>query len=144
MNIKSQDNSITQIYYAKRLLSVYTKEIHECRVFHDRVCILQEDNDSSHDTRSTDNIVRHYKTVNWIETLLHPPQSSDLNPSEGIWNVLKQRVIRRRCSNVRDLKRVSLKEWNKITMNEIRDRIAEMSERCEKIVIDEKPIKFEL
>jgi hypothetical protein len=63
VNIKSQDNSMTQIYYAKRLLSVYTKEIHECRVFQDRVCILQEGNDSSHDTRSTDNIVLHYKTV---------------------------------------------------------------------------------
>ncbi len=86
INIKSQSNSMTQIYYSKRLLSVYMNEIHECRLIHDWSCIFQEDNDSSHDTRSTVNIVRTCKAVNWIETLYHSSQSSDLNSSERVWN----------------------------------------------------------
>jgi hypothetical protein len=61
VEIKPKSNSMTQIYYTDRLLSIYVKEIHECRLFHDRSCILQEDNDSSHGTRSADNIVRRYK-----------------------------------------------------------------------------------
>lgn len=95
-------------------MPVYVNEIHECRVLYDRLCIFQEDNDCSHHTRSTDNIVRTFKTVNWIKTLIHPPQSPDLNPSEGVWNILKQRVRRRRCSNLTELKQVILDVWDEI------------------------------
>ena len=118
LEIKSKGNSMTQAYFTERLLPGYMTEIHECRVFHDRFCIFQEDNDPSHGTRSTDNIVRRIKAASWIETLNHPPQSPDLNPTEGVWNILKQRVRRRRCSNVRELKRVILDEWNKISIDE--------------------------
>ncbi len=55
---------MTQIYYTKRLLFVYAKEIHECRVFHVRACIFQEDNDSSHGTRSLDNVARKHEADN--------------------------------------------------------------------------------
>jgi hypothetical protein len=50
VKIKSQDNNMTQVYYTNRLLSVYMKKIHECRLFHDRSWILQKDNDFSYDT----------------------------------------------------------------------------------------------
>lgn len=63
--------------------------------------------------------------------MFHPPQSPDLNPSEGVWNILKQRVRRRRCNNVKELKRIILEEWNEISMDEIRARIKEMPKRCE-------------
>jgi hypothetical protein len=64
VDIKPQGNSMTQIYYSERLLPVYIKEIHGCRLIHDRSCMLQEDKDSSHGTRSTVNIVRTCKTAN--------------------------------------------------------------------------------
>jgi hypothetical protein len=80
--IKLKGNSMTQIYYTERLLSVYANLINENRVFRDRYCLLQEDNDNSHDTRSKDNVVVRFKAANWISTLSHSPQSPDLNPSE--------------------------------------------------------------
>jgi hypothetical protein len=45
---------------------------------------------------------------------------------------------------VKELKRIILKEWEKITMDEIRARIEEMPERCRKIAIDGKPVKSDL
>ena len=77
--------------------------------------------------------------------LNHPPQSPDLNPTEGVWNILKQRVRRRRCSNVRELKRVILDEWDKISIDEIRARIKEMPARCKRLIATEgKAIKSDL
>ncbi len=55
---------MTQTYYTERLLSVYAQIINEGRVFHDRMSILQEDNDNSHDTRSKDNVVVRFKVAN--------------------------------------------------------------------------------
>lgn len=130
VEIKSKGNSMTQVYYTERLLPMYVDELQQCRM-HDRYCLLQEDNDPSHGTRSTDNIVRSFKAVNWIETLIHPPQSPDLNPSEGVWNILKLRFIRRSCKSLSELKSIILEEWDAITMDEIRARISEMPRRCE-------------
>jgi hypothetical protein len=128
--IKFKKNFTTQTYYTKRLLFVYIELIHEARVCHDRRDILQEDNDNNHDTRSKDNVVVRFKAINWIETLFHFSQSSDLNSSKTIWNMLKQRVKRRSFRIIAELKQMLLNEWDKITMKEIRDRISEMSRRC--------------
>ncbi len=128
--IKPKGNSMTQTYYTERLLPVYANLINEDRVFRDRYCLLQEDNDNSHGTRSKDNVVVRFKAVNWISTLSHPPQSPDLNPSEAAWNMLKQRIKRRRWETIAELKQVMLDEWDKIIMNEIRDRISDMPRRC--------------
>jgi hypothetical protein len=133
--IKPKRNSMTQTYYTERLLSVYAQIINEGRVFHDRMSILQEDNDNSHDTRSKDNVVVRFKVANWIDTLIHSPQSLDLNSCESVWNILKQRVKRRQWRIVPKLKQMILDEWDKIIIDEIRDRISEMSQRC-KILIE--------
>jgi hypothetical protein len=128
---ESKGNKMTQKYYTERLLPVYIQKIRE-----DSRNILQEDNDSSHGTRSKNNVAQLYKEVNSIKTLRHPAQSPDLNPIEGIWNILKMRV-RKRYSDWRtmeELKQVILEEWDKITMDEIRARIAEMPARCRKLV----------
>ncbi len=71
VEIKLKDNSMTQVYYVKRLLFIYAKEIYECRICHDRVCIFQKDNNSSHDTRSLINVIRSYKEIEWFNTLIY-------------------------------------------------------------------------
>jgi hypothetical protein len=144
VNIKSQSNSMTQIYYTTCLLLVYANEINECRVSHDQACIFQEDNDSNHDTRSAKNIVRSCKADYWLNVLIHFSKSPDLNSSKEVWYILKMRVRRRRCDNVKELKRVILKKWDKITLNEIRARISEMSDRCKNVIIDERTVKSDL
>jgi hypothetical protein len=134
VKIKLKDNSMTQVYYVERLLLISSQEIYECRIFHNRACIFQEDNDSSHDTRSLVNVTQSYKEDNWIDTLIHSSQSSNLNSSEVVWNVLKQWVRRRRYSNVKELKQVILKEWDQITMKEIRALIQEMPDRWKQML----------
>lgn len=74
---------MTQAYYTERLLPVYAQEINNARLLQGRRGILQEDNDNSHGTRSEDKVVKRFKRVNWTETLIHPAQSPDLNPSEA-------------------------------------------------------------
>jgi hypothetical protein len=39
---------------------------------------------------------------------------------------------------------VILKEWDEISMNEIRERIIEMLERCRAIAIDDEPYRSKL
>ena len=122
---------MTQKYYTERLLSIYIEKLQE-----DSRNILQEDNDSSHGTRSKNNVARKLKETNFIKTLRHPAQSPDLNPTEGIWNILKQRVRKRYGDwrTVDELKQVILEEWDKITLDEIRARIAEIPMRCKMLV----------
>lgn len=132
--MKLKDNFITQIYCTERLLPVYAQKINEARVFVNRRGILQEDKDNSHETRSLDNIVKRFKNANWIETLIHSPQSFDLNSIEACWNILKQRVRRRQRKTIAQLKEVLLDEWDKVTMNEIRARINEMPSGCKQVI----------
>lgn len=40
VEMKSEGNSMTQIYYTDRLLPVYVDEIHECRLLYNRSCIF--------------------------------------------------------------------------------------------------------
>lgn len=137
VEIKSKGNSMTQQYYVDRLLPIYADEIHTCRlanVQNNPYCLFQEDNDPSHGTRSTDNVVVRFKTSNWLATMYHPPQSPDLNPMEGVWNILKMRVAKHVCNNVAELKEAILKEWAEITQEEIQARIREMPDRCRRVM----------
>jgi transposase len=82
------------------------------------------------------------KENNWITNLSHPSQSPDLNPIEGVWNILKQRVRKRTWRSLAELKQILQEEWDKITMDEIRERIYSMKWRCEELTrTGGKPIK---
>ncbi|KIM94531.1 hypothetical protein OIDMADRAFT_135305, partial [Oidiodendron maius Zn] len=71
--------------------------------------------------------------------------SPDLNPTEGVWNILKQRVRKRTWRTLKEYKLVCQDEWDKITMEEVRARIAEMPDRCKRLVkTDGAPIKSHL
>ena len=76
---------------------------------------------------------------------IYSVQSSDLNSIETIWNILKQRVRRRRWDDLEQLKEILQDEWSKISMKEIRVRIAEMSSRYRTLTnLDEKVIRSSL
>jgi hypothetical protein len=73
------------------------------------------------------------KDDNCISSLISPPQSPDLNLTEGVWNILKPRIRKRTWRTIEELKAI-LQEWSKITMEEVRRRIREMPGRCEKLI----------
>jgi len=139
--VKPKGNSMTEKYYCQRLLLVYMNAVHQARLKEPQPWLLQEDNDSSHGTR-TYTLARQLKDANWIDTLRHPAQSPDLNPMEAAWNILKQRVRRRAWETLEDLKGILQEEWSKITMEEVRARIRDMPRRCQVLVsTGGKPIK---
>ena len=143
--VKPKGNAMTQAYYTERLLPGYIAALHRaCR--HDDLSpwLLQEDNDGSHGHKKP-GLAEASRNENWIPILEHPAQSPDLNPMEGCWNILKQRVRKRRWNNLEELKQVIQEEWHKIDISEIRARIAEMPERCRLLVkTGGKPIKSAL
>ena len=101
---------MTNKYYTETLLPVYLKVIQEAQAA-GRRAILQEDNDPSHGTKGTgDNLARRFKQEHNIELLKHSAQSPDLNPSEGVWNILKPRVRKRQWNSIPELKKIILDE----------------------------------
>jgi transposase len=53
-----------------------------------------------------------------------PYTEPDLNPIEGIWNIIKQRLRRRIFHSEEEVKAALQEEWDKITMTEIRQEDA--------------------
>ncbi|KAF1816795.1 hypothetical protein P152DRAFT_762 [Eremomyces bilateralis CBS 781.70] len=98
--------------------------------------MLQEDNDPSHGTQSF-NVASALKHAHWITCIKHPPQSPDLNPIEALWGILKQSGRKRVWRSITELKQVLIDEWDKISMEEVRARIAEMPSRCQ-LLVDSK------
>ncbi|KAF2825540.1 hypothetical protein CC86DRAFT_294463, partial [Ophiobolus disseminans] len=141
--ITGSGHHMTQQYYAENVLLKYIEYIHNARAQEDREWLLQEDNDPSHGTKSRDNVAENTQRANWIAVIVHPPQSPDLNPIEGLWLVLKQRAKRRLLypdngqeawdGSKTHLKRIILDIWDSITIDEVRDRIVEMPKRCSKL-----------
>jgi hypothetical protein len=74
---------MTQKYYVKNLLPLYVKAIESIRKIDDKPWLLQEDGDPSHGIRKA-GLAREYKNAHNVQNLIHPAQSPDLNPIEGI------------------------------------------------------------
>jgi hypothetical protein len=83
----SGGHHMTQRYYTEHLLSVHMNMVQESR-HHDTlgeiVWCLQEDGDPSHGTKSKVNIAVELRDANWIPVIIHPGQSPNLNPIEGV------------------------------------------------------------
>ena len=129
LEITPKGNHMTQAYYRERLLPIYIQAVKDSQRLYGRG-ILQEDGDPSHGAKSDKNVCADFKRECRVETLIHPAQSPDLNPTEAIWNIVKQRVRRRRWEVLEQLKEVLEEEYQAIEQSEIRKRIAEMPKRC--------------
>ncbi len=129
VEVKVKGNAMTQKYYVDNLLPVYVQAIESMRLIDEKPWLLQEDGDPSHGIRKY-GLAQEYKRSYNIQNLTHPAQSPDCNPIEGIWAILKQRLRRRVFDSEEEMKEALQEEWANITMQEIRDRIADMPRRC--------------
>jgi transposase len=82
----------------------------------------------------SDGLARQLKVANWVVDIRHPTQSPDLNPIEGIWNIIKQHVCRRVFYTDEEVKQAPQEEWDKITLEEIGSRISNTPERCRRLI----------
>jgi transposase len=64
-----------------------------------------------------------------------PIQSSDLNPIENVWRLMKLGILKRRhrIRSIREMERVLLKEWDRITPADYRRCITSMPKRIDLI-----------
>ena len=90
-----------------------------------------EDGDPSYGHRSVNNLPANTRFFRRVEIHEHPPQSLDLNPIEGVWLILKERLRTTYSYQLHEIDYWQLKKaikttWDGITLSEIRARIAEM------------------
>lgn len=133
IEIQTKGNSMTQVFYTNHILN---RHIEFCQKLKKRLrheIYLQEDNDGSHGTRSLKNVARDAKLRSHLQNYYHPAQSPDLNPIEAIWAIIKQRLRGGRWKTVAEFKDAIEREWQRITLKQIRNRISEMVWRCEKV-----------
>jgi hypothetical protein len=101
--VKVQGNAITQKYYVKNLLPLYVDAIKSMRKIDNKPWFLQENSDPSHGMRKA-GLAREYKNTHNIQNLVHPAQSPNLNPIEGIWAIIKQRLQQRVFDSEEEIK----------------------------------------
>jgi transposase len=136
---------MTQAYYTKYVLKHHLDHVKKLEARYKRTILFQEDNDNSHGTRSLRNVAREYKDASHVSSLPHPAQSPDLNPIEGIWRIIKQRLRGGKWETVQEFKDDIEAQWHHIDQDSIKKRISEMKWRCEKCIkIDGKRIRSKL
>ena len=98
--------------------------------------IFLEDNNRAYNTKN-----KPTSQVNQIKLRLditcesNPPVSPDLNPIEGIWRTIKQRLKNRGVFfNKLDLRRAIEEEWDKISLEEINESISTMPARVQALL----------
>lgn len=145
IDIRPKGNSMTQAFYTENVLKHHIDHIKKLEARYSHDIYFQEDNDNSHGTRSIQNVARSAKDSSRITTLIHPPQSPDLNPIEAIWRIMKQRLRGRMWTSVQHFKDDIEGEWKRVKLSSIRKRIAEMKWRCNQCIkLDGKRIRSKL
>ncbi len=92
---------------------------------------LQQDNDPKH----TSCIAKKFLQENVPAIMDWPFNSSDLNPIENLWAIVKRNVKLWQPQNIGDLENFMKEKWLKIPQNIIKNLVRSMKERC-KLVIE--------
>ncbi len=95
-----------------------------------RTCVLQQDNDPKHTSKSTSEWLKKNK----MKTSEWPSQSPDLSSIEMLWHDLKKAVHARKPSNVAELQQFCQDEWAKIPPQHCNRLIASYRKRLIAVV----------
>jgi hypothetical protein len=97
--------------------------------------VLEEDNDSDHDS-SKSNIVRTWKKTHNLKSYFNCDSSSNLSSVENCWVVSKQHVRKFLHWDDATIKNLIVKKWTHFSQSFINEKMIEMPHRL-KTIIDE-------
>lgn len=136
-NLKEGGN-LTQVQYLNKIFRPYVEKAWQEAKDEHRSFLLMEDNDGSHGTRTTGNIVARYKAYLGIPWYCNVARSPDLNIIENVWRILKQRVKQRvKYSGplqIDQLRRIIQEVWAGIDLSEINKLVVTMPKRIDDVI----------
>ncbi|CAF4606659.1 unnamed protein product [Rotaria sp. Silwood2] len=92
--------------------------------------VLLEDNDPKHRSKAS----VKWKEDHHVKTLPWPSLSSDMNPVENLWSLLKIKVAEKRPTTVKELIRAIEKEWNDLPQELASNLIDSMKRRVDSLI----------
>lgn len=128
-------------FYSGNLTATrYTSEIlHDvgqlCRsLFPSEAYIFVQDNAPCHRAKHTQRWMAQSDIDDFISAAEWPAYSPDLNPIEGVWSVLAERVHRRKPHNLTELKRYLKKEWSLFKIEELQKCCFSLKSRLKQVI----------
>jgi hypothetical protein len=96
--------------------------------------VLEEDDDSRHDTSKTRNSVKKWKENHELKHYFNCVSSSDLTIIENCWQSAKQHV--RKCSHwdKASLRQLIKNDWARVSQEFINEKVCQMLERLQAII----------
>jgi hypothetical protein len=130
--------NMTMPQYLTKIFKPYIEKAWQQAKDQRKQFILLEDNDGSHGTKTSTNIVARYKALIKIPWYPNSPKSPDLNIIENVWRILKQRLkqrlIHEQAPTVDRVKEIILQIWEEIDQKEINALVDSMPERIEQCI----------
>jgi hypothetical protein len=102
--------------------------------------VLKEDDDSSHDTSKTRNIVKKWKKDHDFKHYFNCASSSDLIIIENCWMSTKQHIQKYSYWDDFSLRQLIVKKWARVSQTFINEKIYEMSQRLQAVIDSKKAI----
>ena len=93
----------------KQTLINYQNDINYLNEKYDKDLIFQQDNAPCHTSKETEKVLKNMKRLKFW-----PPNSPDLSPIESVWSLIQERIQGREFSNLEELEKKILYEWNRI------------------------------
>jgi len=134
IEMKPKGNAMSMKFYVKNVLPKHIEHIHRLEARAGRTILLQEDNDGSHGTRSSENIAVDAKRNGHIKTLTHPANSPCLSPQEPVWRIMKQYLRGGRWKTLPEFMDAIRASHRQAKQSSIRRYIAEMQYRCGQVI----------
>jgi len=100
------------------------------RLFPNKDCIFQQDNDPKHTAHSIRNYLANYE----VPTLPWPSQSPDLNPIENLWSILDMKVKDRSPKNKKQFFEVLQVAWQSLEPELLTKLADSMPNRIEAVI----------
>ena len=90
----------------------------------------QQDNDPKHTSSLTKEFLGEnvHEVIDWLS------YSSDLNPIENLWAIVKRNMEKRMPKNLDELSWYMVEEWNKIPESMLKYLVDSMRERCQEVL----------